>query len=130
MDTKPASSGHQQHGGGDGGHSAAVARAEAVRLWEALFDEDTDLARALFFDAMLRDAKADYDSRDKDDEGAFEPWQPPSGDPVPPPSPPQVERTVVLGLCAPRHLAPRKHGRAPPGVRRPEPEGVKKPRVI
>jgi hypothetical protein len=109
-----------------------VSRAELVRLWEDLFDQDPDAAKELFFDALLRDARAEYrrrarkeegDSKDDGDEEerlrrarVFRPWQPPApGSAMLPPLPPAAptdKRAVVLGLRAPPHLA-RKHGRTP-----------------
>lgn len=136
-------------GSGAPGNNAAgsvpprvVSRAELVRLWEDLFDQDPDAAEELFFDALLRDARAEYRRRARKEEGdgkddgdeeerlrrarVFRPWQPPAPgsampSPLPPPAPTD-KRAVVLGLRAPPHLA-RKHGRTPSSE-------AKKPRAV
>jgi hypothetical protein len=140
MDTKTRMTGapvrRRQQGGGEGRHSAAMSSEEAVALWEALFDDDTELARDLFWDAMLRDARAERHREGGNDDGeeerrlarVFEQWQPPpAGSSVPPPVvlPPAVERTAVLGLRAAPHLA-RRPPPGPAGGRHPT-EGMKKP---
>jgi hypothetical protein len=140
MDTKTTMTGspvrRRQQGGGEGRHSAAVSSEEAVALWEALFDNDTELARDLFWDAVLRDARAERHREGGNDDGeeerrlarVFEQWQPPpAGSSVPPPVvlPPAVERTAVLGLRAAPHLA-RRPPPGPGGGRHPT-EGMNKP---
>ncbi|RCV44507.1 hypothetical protein SETIT_9G379100v2 [Setaria italica] len=109
-----------------------MSRAELVRLWEDLIDQDPEAAEELFFDALLRDARAEYgrrtrkveEGKDGDEEErrrarVFRPWEPPApgGSAMPPPpqpvaAPPPVKRAVVLGLRAPPHLA-RKQERTP-----------------
>ena len=119
-------------GNNDGLVPQIMSRAELVRLWEDLFDRDSEAAEELFFAALLRDARAEHargaarkghgqeEEEGKDDEEeeerrarVFQPWKPPApGSAMPPPAPP-VKRTVVLGLRAPPHLLARKHERTP-----------------
>ena len=125
-------------GNNDGLVPQIMSRAELVRLWEDLFDRDSEAAEELFFAALLRDARAEHargaarkghgqeEEEGKDDEEeeerrarVFQPWKPPApGSAMPPPAPP-VKRTVVLGLRAPPHLLARKHERTPSEPKKP-----------
>ncbi|KAL6878420.1 hypothetical protein ACP4OV_012590 [Aristida adscensionis] len=115
--------------GGVQGSRPAPAAAEAVRFWERFIDADREAAEELFFQALLRDARA-ADGDDKDDAEqrqeedrrrprVFEPWQ------LPPPAPPlhlqqpvavtpAAPRATLLGLRAPPHLQ-RRTAPAPAG---------------
>jgi hypothetical protein len=82
--------------------SSPEEEAAAVRVWEALFDEDPELAGGLFFDALLRDARTEkYRTSNDDDRRVVEPLLQPNGT-LPPPVvvPPKVEQTGVLALPA------------------------------
>ncbi|PAN49353.1 hypothetical protein PAHAL_9G443200 [Panicum hallii] len=131
-------------GNNDGLVPRIMSRAELVRLWEDLFDRDSEAADELFFAALLRDARAEYargaarkghgqeeEGKDDDDEEeqrrarVFQPWEPPApGSAMPPPPPPAaaappVKRAVVLALRAPPHLLARKHERTPSEPKKP-----------
>nr|CAB3500613.1 unnamed protein product [Digitaria exilis] len=104
-------------------------RAGVARMWEELIDTDPGVAEEVFFVALLRDARAEHDQARRrawmgpDEQGqvvvdageeeqrrrarVFQPWEPSAPGSAPPP---QVNRTVVLGLRAPPHLLPSKHG--------------------
>ncbi|KAL6594047.1 hypothetical protein ACP70R_048948 [Stipagrostis hirtigluma subsp. patula] len=96
-----------------GSRSAAMPRAEALKFWEGLLNADREAAEELFWDALLRDARADYARRVANDEDrrrarAFEPWQTPAPGSAPPPPPPQQQPAVApavqpatVGLRAP-----------------------------
>ena len=113
-------------GNNDGLVPQIMSRAELVRLWEDLFDRDSEAAEELFFAALLRDARAEHargaarkghgqEEEEEDQRRArvFQPWEPPApgtGSAMPPPP---IKRAVVLGLRAPPHLLARKHERTP-----------------
>ncbi|CAN6325026.1 unnamed protein product [Urochloa humidicola] len=112
-----------------------MSRAELVKHWEDLIDNDPDAAEELFFASLLRDARAEHGGRrarsvqvqgqevvvataaGKDADGeeqrrrarVFRPWKLPA-------AAAPVQRAVVLGLRAPPHLlVARGHDeRAPP----------------
>ncbi|KAJ1296831.1 hypothetical protein BS78_01G332700 [Paspalum vaginatum] len=95
-------------GGGGAPRPVLPSRAEVVRRWEELIDDDNEMAGELFDAALLRDARAEYARKEVDEEEerrrarVFEPWQPPAepaaGSPLPPP-------VVVMGLRAPSPAA-------------------------
>jgi hypothetical protein len=104
--------------------SSTEEAAAAVRVWEALFDEDPEVAGGLFFDALLRDARTEnYRTSNEDDR--------PNGTLPPPPVVvlPKVEQTGVPALPAAsttgRHTT---QGTEKPRVCKPI-EDVKKPPV-
>ncbi|KAF8728874.1 hypothetical protein HU200_018168 [Digitaria exilis] len=89
-------------------------RAGVARMWEELIDTDPGVAEEVFFAALLRDARAEHDQarrraweEQRRRARVFQPWEPSAPGSAPPP---QVNRTVVLGLRAPPHLLPSKHG--------------------
>ncbi|KAG2551496.1 hypothetical protein PVAP13_9KG401200 [Panicum virgatum] len=107
-------------GNNDGLVPRIMSRTELVRLWEDLFDRDSEVA------ALLRDARAEHargaarkgHGQEEEEEEqrrarVFQPWEPPApgtGSAMPPPP---IKRAVVLGLRAPPHLLARKHERTP-----------------
>ncbi|OEL37245.1 hypothetical protein BAE44_0001734 [Dichanthelium oligosanthes] len=95
-------------GNDDDGVPRVVSRSELVRRWGDLIDNDSEVGEALFHTALLRDARAQYKGNDEEARRRardFVPWEPtPPGAPLPP-LPTRVERTVVMGLRAPPHLA-------------------------
>ncbi|CAN6319754.1 unnamed protein product [Urochloa humidicola] len=121
---------------GAAGNAGAMSRAELVKLWEDLIDNDPEGAEELFFASLLRDARAQYGAqnvvgKDDGDDGeerrrrarVFRPWQPrPPGSALPPPVPsvpaaaPPAQQDVVLGLRAPPHLVARRHERTTPSA--------------
>lgn len=123
MDKKKATAPAPAAVGDEGVTFAAMSKEELVKLWEDLMDEDKEVAGELFWEALMRDAAAEYkeiarlagkEEGDHPHARFFEPCQP--SKPDSPPPPPEFKSNIVLALCAPPHLA-RKLKRTPPAPR-------------